>query len=313
MRRLGRLGLIALGVLGAVGVAAPASARAVHPQRAVASTAKAEVAVFGDSLITQAESALAAGLPNAAVQQDSFPGFAACSYLGTVKSYLKSHHPRVAILEFWGNDNSATPCMTAPMQSPGYFAEYKADLTQMTKEFVDNGAHVFIVGTIPDAAEVANKDTLWDHLNDLYSAIADTYRKRVVSFVNVQTILESKGDFTWYLPCLESESSCDAPVASIVSPPPAGSNVVRSDDGLHFCPLLPQTSNLFYNFVHCDAYASGTTRYASFLVEAVEEFLRHHVAPRFIGSPLPPAGSVPMGIPGQIDPYTGTVYPQPAS
>jgi hypothetical protein len=94
---------------------------------------KPVVAVFGDSLITQATTALASGLSNAVVEQYSFPGIAACNYLTTVSNYLKTHKPRVAILEFWGNDNLETPCMTSPSESPGYYSEYRTDLTMMTK------------------------------------------------------------------------------------------------------------------------------------------------------------------------------------
>jgi hypothetical protein len=105
-----------------------------------------------------------------------------------------------------------------------------------------------------------------------YSCIPKKFKRRVASFINVQTVVESNGNFTWYLPCLSTEASCDASVSDIVSPPTAGNNVVRAGDGLHFCPLVPQTSNLYYDFVNCDAYSSGTIRHAAYIAAAVDEF-----------------------------------------
>lgn len=294
---------------GSLLAAAPPSGAVARP-----AAAKPLVVAFGDSLITQAVPLLTSSMRNARVQIYSFPGFAACNYLGSVRHYLTEHRPRVAILEFWGDDSKQeSPCMTSPTESPGYYLEYEQDLLTMTKEFVKAGAHVFIVGTIPDASQVAKRDRLWDHLNDLYAKIPGKFSRRVASFVNVQTVIERDGAFTWYLPCLRAEPSCGAQVAGVTTAPPSGDNVVRSKEGLHFCPEFPTTSSLYYNFVHCDAYASGTYRYASAIVAAVEAFLVHQRAPRYVGQPLPKAGSVPVGVPGQVDPYTGKVYPQPAT
>jgi hypothetical protein len=267
--------------------------------------------VLGDSLITQAAAQLAADLSNVKIDRYSYPAQAACHYLGTVKSYLKSHRPDVAVIEFFGNDNKDTPCINKHrIESPGYYAQYKANVTTMVRELVQARAHVFLIGVIPDAAQVAASDRRWAELNVIYSAIARAYTKRVVTFVNVQQVIESRSRFTWYLPCLKGEASCDASISGIEAPPPRGNNIVRSSEGLHFCPLYPTTPNGLYNFIHCKTYASGTSRYAGFIADAVEHFLKMGNAPKFFGVPLPAPNTAEVGVPGQIDPYTGSVYPQ---
>jgi len=283
-------------------------ASVTHPSAA----SKPLVAVFGDSLITQAQLELSADLPNVSIVQNSYPGVAACFYLGAhrLQNFLRAHQPKVAILEFWGNAGWSNPCMTSPRESAGYYAQYRADLTRMTKQLVRSGAHVFIIGTIPDAIQVVRRDPHWDHLNDIYAKIPLTYKKEKVTFVNVQSAVESGGRFTWYLPCAPGELSCDAPVSGVVAPPPVGDNIVRSMDSLHFCPLFPDTDSLWVNFVECDAYASGSYRYAKFIDDVVEAFLTTGAAPRYVGRPLPPPDTPEKGVSGQVDPYTGAVWPQ---
>jgi hypothetical protein len=269
------------------------------------------VAVFGDSLITQAKLDLAADLSKLDVVQHSDPGVAACHYLAVVRSFLRTHRPKVAVIEFWGNDNKDTSCVNRfAMQSAGYDANYQRTISTMVREFVDAGTHVFLVGTIPDATEVATADTKWDRLNRIYAGIAASYHHDVVSFVNVQQVIELDGHFTWYLPCLPHEQSCDDAFPALRSLLPVGDNVVRSIDGLHFCPDYPTTPHHYYDIEFCDTYSSGEFRYASFIAQAVEQFLELHLAPKFIGDPLPASNRPVEGIAGQVDPYTGAVYPQ---
>jgi hypothetical protein len=310
--------IVSIAALGVIGVivsvgSGPASVAAVPRAHHTRDVTKPVVAVFGDSLITQALTNLTRDLKNATVEQYSYPAVAACFYTGAggVEKYLQTHRPKVAILEFWGNDNRATPCMTSPKESFGYYAQYEADVKTLTTDFVKAGAHVFIIGTIPDATQVASGDPLWDHLNDVYRTIPSMFKKRLVSFVNVQPAVEEEGHFTWYLPCLPAEPSCDDSVAGVTAAPPSGDNIVRSKEGLHFCPRFPDTTNFWANFVKCDAYSSGSFRYARAIARVVESFLRTGRAPRFIGPPLPTPDTPVFGINGQIDPYTGTAYPQP--
>jgi len=305
------LAATAVGLMGQVAGFSPGHSPGV-PATLPSVVSKPLIAVFGDSLITQAQSELTAELTNAFVVQNSFPGLAACFYLDAhrLQTFLRTYQPKVAILEFWGNAGSSTPCLTSPRESPGYYEQYRADLMRMTKQLVRRGAHVFIIGTIPDAVQVVHRDPRWDHLNDIYAKIPFSYEKKKVTFVNVQSVVENGGRFTWYLPCTSEEISCDAPVSDVIASPPIGDNIVRSGDGLHFCPLFPDTYSMWVNFADCSAYASGSYRYAKFIGDVVESFLATGTAPRYVGAPLPPPDTPEKGVRGQVDPYTGDVWPQ---
>ena len=58
------------------------------------------------------------------------------------------------------------------------------------------------------------------------------------------TIVDAGGQYVLQLPCLPGEAECG----------PDGSNVVRSDDGVHFCPGP--------NLKPCPVYSSGALRFA---------------------------------------------------
>lgn len=269
--------------------------------------------MFGDSLITQAKLDLRHDLSADDVVQHSDPGVAACHYGATVRSYLRTYHPVVAVLEFQGNDNKDTGCVNHfATQSAGYDENYRRTVSAMVREFVAAGSHVFIVGTIPDAVEVKSVDRKWDDLNRIYAEIAASSPRGDVTFVNVQQVIELRGHFTWVLPCLPFERTCDAPASTIRQLPAPGENIVRAVDGLHFCPDYPTTGAHYFDVEVCDVYSSGEFRYAYFIARAVTQYLTLHTAPVFVGAPLPPAGTPVTGIPGQVDPYTATVYPQPA-
>ena len=60
------------------------------------------------------------------------------------------------------------------------------------------------------------------------------------------------GGFAMSLPCLPGEAECD----------PSGSNVIRNDDGLHFCPGSPPPGP-------CTVYASGAFRFANAIAQTI--------------------------------------------
>jgi hypothetical protein len=71
------------------------------------------------------------------------------------------------------------------------------------------------------------------------------------SFVDAGQAVLANGIFTWTLPCLPFEP-CTGPF---------GTNVVRSPDGVHFCPDGISTNEGWENV--CDQYASGAFRFAA--------------------------------------------------
>ena len=110
-------------------------------------------------------------------------------------------------------------------------------------------ARVLLVGQ-PVRADTAPGNDVVAGLNTLY---ADLAAQLGVGFVDAGAALENPdGTFATSLPCVPDEAQCD----------PSGSNVVRNDDGLHFCPGPPTAAP-------CDTYSSGAFRFASAIAEAI--------------------------------------------
>ena len=91
-------------------------------------------------------------------------------------------------------------------------------------------------------------------MNEIYWALAST--NVGVSYVDAGQAVLTHGAFTWTLPCLYFES-CTGP---------SGSNVVRSPDGVHFCP--DGNTTIEGNFAVCDVYSSGALRFALAMLKA---------------------------------------------
>ena len=94
-----------------------------------------------------------------------------------------------------------------------------------------------------DASRSANAATL----NAMYASLAAGTRG--VSYVDAGAAVESNGQFTWSLRCLPHEP-CG----------PNGTDIVRSPDGVHFCPDGNATISVPYDV--CDVYSSGALRFA---------------------------------------------------
>ena len=182
-----------------------------------------QVDLFGDSLGYQAEPYLDmffAQTHDYTVSNYTYGGTATCDWLSKM-AVAAADRPQAALLVFSGN--AFTPCMDGvTLRSPQYYDLYTTYTKQAIGIFSAVGAHVFLVGTPVDESSVAG----WDHLDDIYRQLAQA-NPLTVTFVDAGTSVETAtGGFTWTLPCMSIEPSCG----------PDGTNVVRSPDGIHFCP-----------------------------------------------------------------------------
>ena len=205
-------------------VAAP-QAKLSGPQVTSAPPAPAHetVDLFGDSLGYQAETYLDmffADTGNYTVSNNTFGGTATCDWLRKMAA-AAAEHPLATVLVFSGN--AFTPCMDGvALRSPQYYDLYTTDTEQAIAIFSAVGAHVFLVGAPIDESSTAG----WDRLDDIYRQLAQA-NPLAVTFVNAGSAVESpSGGFMWQLPCMSIEPSCG----------PNGTNIVRSPDGIHFCP-----------------------------------------------------------------------------
>jgi hypothetical protein len=215
-----------------------------------------QVDLFGDSLGYQAEPYLDiffAETHDYTVSNHTYGGTTTCDWLSRMAA-AAAERPQVAMLVFSGN--AFTPCMYGvALRSPQYFDLYTTYTEQAIGIFSAVGAHVFLVGTPVDKASVAG----WDHLDDIYRQLAQA-NPRTVTYVDAGAAVETAtGGFTWALPCMGIEPSCG----------PDGTNVVRSPDGIHFCPDgTPATRGVTGP---CDEYSPGAFRFALAMVSVVQQ------------------------------------------
>ena len=216
------------------------------------------VELFGDSLGYQAEPYLDnffAKAGNYTVSNNTYGGTATCDWLSRMAT-ASTEHPQAAVLVFSGN--AFTSCMDGvALRSPQYFDLYTVYTEQAIRIFTAVGTHVFLVGTPIDQASVAG----WDRLDDIYRRLAQA-NPLDVTYVDAGAAVESAtGRFTKELPCLSIEPSCGA----------NGMDVVRSPDGIHFCPDgTPSTRGVTGP---CDEYSPGAFRFALAMVNAVTRYL----------------------------------------
>ncbi len=238
-------------------VAAPQAKLAGSAVSPAAAPAHETVDLFGDSLGYQAEPYLDmffAETGNYTVSNNTYGGTATCDWLSKMAT-AAAEDPQSAVLVFSGN--AFTPCMDGvALRSPQYYDLYTTDTEKAIGIFSAVGAHVFLVGTPIDQSSVAG----WDRLDDIYRQLAQA-NPLAVTYVDAGAAVESpSGGFTWDLPCMNIEPSCGA----------NGTNVVRSPDGIHFCPDgTPSTRGVTGP---CDEYSPGAFRFALAIVSAITQY-----------------------------------------
>jgi hypothetical protein len=126
---------------------------------------------------------------------------------------------------------------------------YRADVGELVSQALAAHAHVLLVGQ-PVHIDLAGGNDVVQALDVMYTEMA---ARPGVGYVDAGAAVENAdGSFAHALPCLAGEPSCG----------PAGSNVVRNDDGVHFCPgaSVPGT---------CTEYSSGAFRFADAMATAI--------------------------------------------
>jgi len=168
------------------------------------------------------------------------------------------YHPTAIQLQFSGNN--LIPCMKGyELYSPEHYEKYRADTLRAIEIFTAGGTHVFLIG----APITRPQQSLpgWQRLNMLYEEIAAADPAHV-TYVDAGMAVELPGHrYTDTLPCLEHES-CTGPVVDGVR-----SNVVRSSDGVHFCPTSEANDSGVIG--GCSVYSSGAYRYVKAMFEAL--------------------------------------------
>jgi len=256
-RRMYRRAPVWLCVLVLTACAATASTPA-QSHRIPTRSDPARVDLFGDSLAYQAEpyfNTLMQAGGKATVTDFVFGGTATCDWLSAIRRAAgATKPPDVAVMEFSGN--TFTECMrSCPPESSSAITRYCADMTTAIRLFLAVGTHVYLEGTPINSTSWVQHDPHWADLNRAFAGLAGQYPGRV-TYVDAGSAVEGKGHaFVRTLPCLRSEP-CTGPSVNGVR-----SNVVRSPDGVHFCPV--GSGNAVGQVGTCPVYSSGAYRFAA--------------------------------------------------
>jgi len=238
-------------------VVGSAQEQALHSSSPSFTPGLEHVDLFGDSLGYQAEpylDMLFTRTHDYRVSNYTYGGTATCDWL-SMMARVAAERPQVAVFVFSGN--ALTPCMDGVnVRSSQYYDLYTNYTEQAIGIFSGVGAHVFLVGTPVDETSVAG----WDHLDDIYRQLAEA-NPLTVTFVDAGASVETAtGGFTWTLPCISIEPSCG----------PGGTDMVRSPDGVHFCPDGTPAARGVTG--PCDEYSPGAFRFALAMVTAVTRY-----------------------------------------
>jgi hypothetical protein len=206
------------------------------------------VVLIGDSLGVQAAPYLQPLVAPRPFVADVFGGSAPCDFLAKGLQI-----PAGSLVAFTFDGNTDSPCMLdgagAPLQGQAVVDRYRTDVTSLITEARKLGAKVLLVGQPVHAASVPGNDVVL-LLDAMYESMANGTD---VTYVDAgKSVENADGSFAVSLPCLAGEATCD----------PSGFNVVRNDDGLHFCPGSPPPGP-------CAVYASGAYRFAMAIAEAI--------------------------------------------
>ncbi|MBX6390173.1 MAG: hypothetical protein IRZ08_14465 [Frankia sp.] len=211
------------------------------------------VVLWGDSLAWEAREPFrraAAAAGDTAVMLRTYGGTAPCDWLDDIRRQSRRFRPEVAVLAFSGNAGS--DCMRGRDLSTAY----REDVTAAVRQLARQGTRVLLVEAparrdqAVDAAGQTELGRLWRQIAAARSAEADT------TVVPAGQAVTDHGRFAERLPCAPGEQ-CE----------PDGTVIVRSPDGVHFCPQqLPPIAR-------CPVPSPGAERYGRAMGDAAAQLL----------------------------------------
>ena len=138
--------------------------------------------------------------------------------------------------------------------------EIEAEGFECTLELASGAVGDLVPGLLAADVEAANVGVLLAPAVDFHFDLFGELAAQVIDVDAGAAVESPSGGFTWDLPCMSIEPSCGA----------NGSNVVRSPDGIHFCPDgTPSTRGVTGP---CDEYSPGAFRFALAIVSAMTQY-----------------------------------------
>jgi hypothetical protein len=223
----------ALAALVAVALVALAPVAHAAPKRP-------RVLLFGDSLLVEAAPHVRSLAAKAGIDVDieAYGGTAICDWTPGADATRRRFTPDVSVVAFSGN--SLTPC-TQRRAGSSLGIAYGKDLDAMVRVLKPSGP---VYAVRPPARRYWNISA-----QAVDASYADAGRAGSVRLIEGGQLISPGGTWVQAMPCLAGEP-CAGPVVQKVR-----ENVVRSPDGLHFCPTG-------YDKGRCGQWSSGAYRYA---------------------------------------------------
>jgi hypothetical protein len=224
------------------------------------------VVLYGDSLAWESRDAFALALAGHGLEVETrtFGGTAICDWLGQMTQDASTIAPGIVIVEFSGN--AFTACMTdvngVSLSGPELEERYEADATTVIDTFVPLGTQVVFAGAPVTGSDEAA--TRVGRLNAMYLELAQS--NAGVHYVDAGAAVLFEDSYTVTLPCLSVE-----PCVGGYDSNGLAVNVVRSPDGVHFCPVNDQAVRGLTD--DCPVWSSGAFRYGTALAQPVIDSL----------------------------------------
>ena len=207
------------------------------------------VVLWGDSLAFESAATFKATVEaqtGATVLTRTWGGTAVCDWFQDMVVQLREWKPTIAVLAFSGN--TVSECM----QDRDVVTAYRQDASEAVLLLTSAGVQVDLVEAPPrpdqelDADGRTALDRIWSDIDAQYP------RTRMVP---AGIAVTDHRNWTARLPCLPNEA-CG----------PDGTVVVRSPDGVHFCPVqVPPLTE-------CPVYSPGAFRYGTAMALAVLDY-----------------------------------------
>lgn len=206
------------------------------------------VVVYGDSLAWESAREIrdwASARGYQAVVHTRFGG-APCSVYDAMRED-RGLRPKVVILTFSGNTDYLAPCVG----KGDFVASYRAQMREVKRIWTGTGTRLewVAVPRVPVWPSEEIQDAMRTEAQALGMGVSDGGR-----------YVSPNRTWAWTQPCMSGERCIGRQLNPAV---PAGRNIVRADDRVHFCP------GKGHGLDPCSTYSSGSWRFARALTEVL--------------------------------------------